>query len=274
MGFFDTIGENYERSRKTSEFRRKAREYVDRGQEIYSDAYTRVMETVFKTKDKMYEQNRFKQNILHKLDSQVKPVIQDFGKFNIEERVIQVPEIDASQGAGFALLENNMSSVIMSPSDTYSRLSDILCSDDDYYEAQSKMYEAKQFRETMKLRKEELYSYRERLKELWEYMYQEQSVVNALTNKVLTLTDLLKQGMNKTTFTKEEADHLKVVNRIAQKICDCLTSEFINKDMVLTDGYKAAFANIERINNAIPDTPQIAGDFWSELLKMSDLRVY
>ena len=93
-------------------------------------------------------------------------------------------------------------------------------------------------------------------------------MINDLKSKVNKITSMLEIGMKKQSFTKEEAEKLKSINKIGKGISKLMTVRFLNDDFSINDEYKKLYDDISKINDIIPNTPTIHESTWKDISKL------
>ena len=136
-------------------------------------------------------------------------------------------------------------------------LLDMFISDEDYYEARRQRDEARHFKALMKLEKAKLYGYKDQMSLIRNFISNEKRELEVLVGKVRKLSSELKEGMNKSKFTIDEATHLKALHKITEQIVDLLSTDFLGDNFKINAQYKKNFEGIKEINNLIPSSPDI-----------------
>lgn len=79
-----------------------------------------------------------------------------------------------------------------------------------------------------------------------------------LMGKLRTMAGQLKLGMQKTSFSTEEAEYLKGIHKIAEGIVALLSTEFLNDAFSINPKYQEIYADIKNMNQNLPSVPSIA----------------
>jgi hypothetical protein len=263
MGLFDLFDDMKEKSskrRQAEEYRRSAKKYVQDGERIYNNAYSEVSSYSYETSYKIEQHYSYKQRIVKEISGDVSPVLSRFNSFNIDRRVLEAPSIDTlslSSISGKDLLGGFSAS--FAPSFPIPSIFDLFSDpEEEYWEARRQKDEAKRFYENMKYERDRLRNVKEKLRNIRYYMDDEKKLLDSLNMKLRNITTQLNTGMNKTSFTKDEADYLKGIHKIAMQISDLLTIKFLNENFTITDQYQLAFGKIKEINQALEETPSIS----------------
>lgn len=262
MGFFDFVSEakeKHNRSREAREFIKRAKELVEEGNEIYSNAYAKVSIYAHETEYKLRQHAEYKKEIAKEFGGVIGSTLKEFEKFDIDSKTISSPSFNSSgfsikdSSLGLSTFSSSMSSCIR-PSIS---ISDFFFSDDDYYAARSQRDEARRFKERMKLEREVMYNYRDRMSEIRSFIDREKSEIDSLMNKVRKITNELNQGMKKNEFTSEEALYFKGIKKISEKLMALITADFLSDSFSINQKYQKLFAELQTLNKNIPSAPSI-----------------
>lgn len=264
MGFFDLfsdVKENMDKSRQAKEYIRRAKELVREGDDIYEKAYNKVTSYALETKYRLYEHTNYKKEIAKELGGTIGITLQDFRQFNIDAKTITAPSVkEIATGSCVQEISSEFESAMsnfMPHLDTPS-IFDMFISDSDYYEAKYKREEARQYKERMKMERDKLNSYREKMSEIRSFISSEKSELDSLMRKLKKMISELKGGMQKSSFSIEEADYLKGIHKIAECIVTLLSTDFLSDTFYISQRYEKIFLEVKNINQSIPYSPSIS----------------
>lgn len=250
------IFENSEKKRETRELISQAKQYISEGDSIYEKAYDKVTSYASETEYKLRQHAEYKQKLARELGSNVGNTLKNFSSFNIDSKVIEAPTISGNTGGVDISIFKSATSSCMPRIDTPS-IFDFFASDDDYYEAKRQRDEAKRYKERMKLEKERLYRYKEQMGEIQSFINSERNELDLLMAKVNKMTSELNSGMKKSSFTRDEADYLKGIHKITERVVDLLSTQFLTDSFSISSKYQKLFDGIKQINQNLPYAPSI-----------------
>lgn len=78
MGLFDSMKDNMERRQRTREYLKNAKEYINDGEELYQNAYEKVLKRADKTRDAIRKHVEYKKDISRRLGEEILPTIENF----------------------------------------------------------------------------------------------------------------------------------------------------------------------------------------------------
>lgn len=267
MGIFDLLNDtkkNMDKSRQAREYIQRAKELVSEGNSIYDKAYTKVNIYAAETGYKLKEHINYKKQIAQELGGSIANTLNKFAGFNIDSKVVSIPNIQESSvikdsnqvldvsNTKYVSLINNVIKPIEIPS-----IFNMLISDSDYYEAKRQRDEARQFKERMKLERDKLMNYREKMSEIRSFISEEKTELDLLLTKLRKMAEELETVMKKNSFSEEESDYFKGIHKIAECVVKLLSTEFFNDDLLINEKYQEAFSNIKEINKNIPNMPSL-----------------
>ena len=261
MGLFDFFNETKEsidRGRQAREYISQAKDYIRSGEEIYEKAYDKVTAYASETEYELRKHSEYKKKLAQELGSSVGNILKNFSQFNIDSKIITAPTIQNSavSSTDISIFQASISSCM--PRLDIPSIFDMFISDDDYREAKRQRDEAKRYRERMKTERERLYNYKEKMSEIRSFISSEKSELDSLMEKVKKMTRELQTGMQKSSFTKEEADYLKGIHKITEYMVTLLSTEFLNDSFFITQKYQSLFEGIKNINRNLPYAPSIS----------------
>lgn len=266
MGLFDLfsdVKDNMDKSRQAREYLQRAKELVQEADDIYDRAYSRVSSYASETEYKLSKHNDYKNKIAKELGSTVETSLKSFSNFNIDSKIISVPDIKTDvSGINFG----SMVSCCMPHIDTPS-IFDMFISDDDYYEAKRQRDEAKRYKEEMKLERDKLNNYKEKMSEIQLFIDSERTELDSLMGKITKMTSELNVAMQKNSFTKQEANYLKGTHKIAEYVANLLSTEFLGDSFSISQRYKKAFDGIKTLNQNLPYSPSISDSTTADAIK-------
>lgn len=282
MGFFDFLSDGADNIKKNNEKRKLAREYTQRAKEIvkdyeerYNTTYADTVSYAYKTQLEVEEHYKFKKELIKEIDANFKPIFNKFDKFDIDRKTFNIGFENTNEfnfnnssvGKMFNSFEGNMSlsSVISNDSFILDLFSDAT---EEYWEAKRQLDEAKQYRNEVQYQREKLKMMKSNLSDLRKYIIDEREMLNDLKSKVNKITSMLEIGMKKQSFTKEEAEKLKSINKIGKGISKLMTVRFLNDDFSINVEYKKLYDDINKINDIIPNTPTIHESTWKDISKL------
>jgi len=273
MGLFDLLddikGKN-DRRRQAEEYRRRAKEYVRDGQEIYEKAYSDVSSYSYETKYKVEQHYSYKQKVIKEFSSDIAPVLSSFSNFNIDSKVFDTPSISGSiSGIDlFGGLSASFAPTLPIPS-IFDLFED---ADEEYYEARRQSDEAKSYHENMKYEREKLRNVKENMRAVRSFIDDEKRLIENMVSKLKNISTQLKTGMTKSNFSKDEAEYLKELHKIAVSINDLVSTKFLNDNFTVTNQYQLAFNKIKEIDSSLAAVPLISdgSDSLRKLLEVID----
>lgn len=258
MGLFDLfndVKESADRSRQAREYIQRAKELVREGDQLYERAYDKVTSYASETEYRIRKHMNYKRDIAKELGGNIGVTLKEFRNFNIDTKIIEAPSIQDST-AGLDIFKSSMSSCM--PNISIPSILDMFISDDDYYEAKRQRDEAKAYKERMKREREKLESYKEKMSEIRSFMDAEKNELDTLMSKLRRMTDDLNKGMQKGSYSSQEAEYLKGVHKIAECVAKLLSTEFLSDGFSVNQRYAKAFEGIKQINQSLPYFPSIS----------------
>lgn len=269
MGFFDfweDVKDNHEKSKEARECIQRAKELVKEGDRIYEAAYDKVQSYASETEYRLKRHMSYKQDIAKELGGNIGSTLKAFADFHIDEKIISAPSIQERNSTVKNFRDSLASCVVSTPFDMPSVL-DAFISDDDYYEAKHQKDEAKRYKERMKMERESLYEYKDKMAEIRIFIDEEKSELDSLMEKIRKLTGDLNTGMKKSTFSSKEAEYLKGIHKIAECIVTLLSTEFLTDGFSINQRYQNAFSAIKNINQNLPYAPSITDSTTAAAIK-------
>lgn len=127
--------------------------------------------------------------------------------------------------------------------------------------------DAKMFKEHMKMERDKLYAYKEKMVEIRSFISSEESEINTLMDKLRKMQSELESAMKKPSFSSAEAEYFKGIQKISESIISLLSTEFLEDGFSISKKYQKAFSEIERINQEIPYSPLISDGNTAAFLK-------
>lgn len=262
MGLFDLFGDvkdNMDKRRQAREYIQRAKELVREGNDIYERAYSKVTSYASETEYKLRKHTDYKQQIAKELRGTINTTLKDFGRFNIDAKTISAPTISTLSvqeiSTGLRGFESAMLSCM--PHLDVPSIFDMFITDDDYYEAKRQRDEAREYKERMKMEREKLNNYKEKMSEIRSFISSEKSELDSLVGKLKKMTSELKSGMQKSSFSIEEAQYLKGIHKIAECVVTLLSTEFLSDAFSISQRYQKVFSDIKNINQNLPYAPSI-----------------
>lgn len=161
MGLFDSMKDNMERRQRTREYLKSAKEYINDGEELYQNAYEKVLRRADKTRDAIRKHVEYKKDISRRLGEKILPTIENFQVPDLTAK-IDPPFIDGKK-AGLTTFSNSFASAVCMNPIPIPSIMDLFVSEEDYLEARNQRDEAKQFKQQMKYERERLYEYKDRM---------------------------------------------------------------------------------------------------------------
>lgn len=248
--------ESAEKKRQAREYISQAKQYVREGEEIYEKAYSKVSFYAFETEYKLRQHFEYKQKLAKNLGSSVGNTIRNFNNFNIDSKIIEAPTIRASSGEMDLSVFKTAAASCIPPADIHLGF-DLFSSDEDYYEAKRQKDEARHYKERMKAEKERLYRYKEQMGEIQRFISSEKDELDVLMEKVNKMTGELNSGMKKDSFSREEADYLKGIHKITERIVNLLSTQFLTDSLSINSKYLQVYDGVKKINQNLPCAPSI-----------------
>lgn len=262
MGFFNIFRDtdifgttnNLGKSSEAREYVQQAKELIREGDDIYKRAYSTVTAYAAETENKLRKHMDYKKLLAKELGSSIGITLKDFGRFNIDEKTISAPSVHETstnlQGIG-SYMDSFAPRWERSPIDDF-------FSDLDYYKAKKQRDEAQQYYERMKMEREKLINYKEKMSEICSFISSERRELDSLMGKLRVMTNELKNGMQKSSFSINEAEYLKGIHKIAGCVVTLLSTDFLNDTFSISQRYQKTFSDIKRINQNLPYAPSIS----------------
>lgn len=258
MGFFDLFSgakDNMDKSSQAREYIQRAKELVREGEDIYDRAYDKVTSYASETQYRLRQHMDYKEEVAKELGSSIGATLRDFKHFNVDAKIMTAPDIQESS-FGLRVFESTALGIVQ-PIDVPS-IFDMFISNVDYYEARRQRDEARYFKERMRQERDKLNDYKEKMREIRTFIDSEKRELDSLMNKLKRMTDDLKTGMQKSSFSMEEAEYLNGIHEIAEYIVDLLSTEFLGDGFSIDQRYQKAFADVKSINQNLPNAPSIS----------------
>lgn len=267
MGFLSGMKDNMERRQRTREYLQSAKEYIKDGEELYQNAYDRVLRRAEKTQNAMRKHMEYKREVSRRLGDEILPTIQNFHVPNISVN-IDPPFIEGKK-AGLSTFDNVLASVICQNPIPIPSIMDLFISEEDYQEARNQRDEAKQFKQQMKFERERLYAYRDRMSMITDMLSEERNQIDTLLRKLDFMTNKLETFEQNEKHNEREVEYIKAIKKISEAICKVLSADFLTDDMEISNSYKNIMNGIEQINCSIPATDNITDNQIRALVNMN-----
>jgi len=278
MGFFDLFSEakeNREKSRQTREYLQRAKELVREGEDIYDRAYDKVTSYASETQYRLRQHMDYKEEVAKELGGGIGSTLREFKNFNVDARIMATPSIKGSS-VGLNGFESTISSGVQNIQSTslsimprldVPSIFDLFSSDDDYYEARRQRDEARYYKERMKRERDKLNEYKRKMSELRTFINAEKREIDSLMSKLKKMISELKTGMKKSNFSIEEAEKLKGLHAIAERIIVLLSTNFLRDGLSIDQRYQEAFECVKVINQNLPYAPSISDESTIDVIK-------
>lgn len=241
MGLFSKAKDNYDKRRDINEFNYKAREYVSEGQRIYQEAYGDLVLACSQVGCKILDFVSFKQTQLREINQTLKKIDSEHKDMELSLKV-DFPSIQCSAVAAPEKL--TMFDEILATW-TEPSIRDFIgtVSSQEYYAAKNAMYDAKMYREKMKMKRDELRNAKYAVKEIPYFISDEKSKIETLMSKFRKTASCIK--------SKADTEQIESLCQIADLIADSLTTQFLNNHYQVTEQYTTVHKRIEQINQRL-----------------------
>ena len=265
MGFFDLL--NPDERRWRNEAKQEAREYRQEAKEILSDAkdlyddYKELKSDTQRVANKLSDfirsYNSYKADLLKDLGGDINNTIENFKRFNISSRVISVPKIGDSYAPTVSVFSasNFMPDVSLNP------ISLILSSLSDPYKDRDRAIDERDKARDYFYKVQDAYS---ELKILFEslngtkkFIESDRENLTQLAEKIRSLVGQLKNAMNRSSFTENEARYMTGISKIAELIKNSLEQRIADNSGNVEGNYRQYSDKLKSINNLIPAAPKI-----------------
>lgn len=268
MGLFDSMKDNMERRQRTREYLKNAKEYINDGEELYQNAYEKVLKRADKTRDAIRKHVEYKKDISRRLGEEILPTIENFQVPDFTTK-IDPPFIDGKK-AGLTTFSNSFASAVCMNPVPIPSIMDLFVSEEDYLEARNQRDEAKQFKQQMKYERERLYEYKDRMSMITSVISEEHNQIDALMEKLDTMTGKMKSFEKSGNHSTKEIEYMKAIKKISEAVCKLLSADFLNDNLEISDHYKNIMEGIEQINCAIPSANNITD---SQIKKIENINI-
>ena len=254
---FSDISDNWEKRQQAREYNSRAREIIDDYTDRYNTTYINTMDYALETEYRLKKHYEFKKQIAKKLQLDVDPVLESFKKFDVDNKIIDADfgNIDVAKNIDISISSSKQkfAGINRLSFDTcFPNINDIFRdATEEYYQAESNLNQAKMYREEIKLKREELRTIKSNLSNIRSYISDEERVLNELTTRVQNISQKLNEGMKKTSFKKEEGEHLKSIYKIALGINHLIGMKFLNDDFSVSEDYNNLFIKMKEVNSLI-----------------------
>ena len=251
VSILNPYGSNAKRE-ETKQLIAEAKQLVSEGKDIYNRAKSSADSASERAQRAVDNYANFCRNTSNLLNSKVKPVIQRFDAFQIDAR-IEAPHVSSAVYIpSLSGVARGVTSMQPMPS-----ILGMILDEYQYDKAKEQRDEAKAYKERMRQARSELIAMRDKLDNITTYIESEQEEIDELTQKVVRISEQLESAMQRTSFTQEQANHLKAIHKIASMISDQIATEFITGSLEIDRKYKAQAKTLNKINAAIPASPSI-----------------
>ncbi|MGM9532606.1 hypothetical protein [Intestinibacter sp.] len=276
---FSDLSDNWEKRKEAREYNAMAREIIDDYTERYETTYYNTQDYAFETQRRLDKHNDFKKEIIRKLKLDVKPVLEDFKKFDIDSKTINVDFFDIGSNKNLDMSISNINNTFagfdrLSFNSCFPNLDDIFRdATEEYYQAKSNYNQAKMYKSQIQLKREQLKTIKSNLSNIRSYISDEERVLSELIERIEGISKKLDQNMKKSSFKKEESDYLKSIYNIAMGIDKFMGTKFLNDDFTVTDDYNSLFEKMKEINSLIEKPTLNTGEL-DRILKSIGVIVY
>ncbi|MCQ6278537.1 hypothetical protein [Bacillus sp. EB600] len=254
---FDVMKQSARKRRKTEKYRKSAKEYIQGGKSLYNKAYADIVFHVKETNDRIVQHYHYKQHLLWEISQDVKQVLHQCTNFYIDRRVLETPRfssslVDSYSGRGVIAV---FSATIVPSYSVPSVLSLHSNSNEEYEKAKRQRNKSKKFYEEMILKRERFHHAKENMKEISSFIYVERKLLDRIITKVKQITAQFNSSIKKSSFSRLEAEYLKVIHKIAETINELLTTKFLTDTMRVSGQYEDVFEKIKIIHKALKKAP-------------------
>lgn len=275
---FSDLSDNWEKKKQAREYNSRAREIIDDYTDRYNNTYFDTMSYASETEYRLKKHYDFKKEIVRKLQLEVEPVLQNFENFDIDSKTLDSLNISVKKDLDISITSSNniFSNFERFSLDTcFPNINNIFRdATEEYYEAKANYNQAKLYKSQIQLKRDELKSIKSNLSNIRSYIYDEERILNELTNKIKDISDKLNKNMKKDSFKKEESDYLKSIYKIANGISKLMSMKFLNDDFTVSNDYNKLFEKIKEINSLV-EKPTLNNNELNNLLKsIGDIVVY
>lgn len=275
---FSDLSDNWEKKKQAREYNSRAREIIDDYTDRYNNTYFDTMSYASETEYRLKKHYDFKKEIVRKLQLEVEPVLQNFKNFDIDSKTLDSLNISVKKDLDISITSSNniFSNFERFSFDTcFPNINNIFRdATEEYYEAKANYNQAKLYKSQIQLKRDELKSIKSNLSNIRSYIYDEERILNELTNKIKDISDKLNKNMKKDSFKKEESDYLKSIYKIANGISKLMSMKFLNDDFTVSNDYNKLFEKIKEINSLV-EKPTLNNNELNNLLKsIGDIVVY
>ncbi|MCI6736652.1 MAG: hypothetical protein MR593_00820 [Intestinibacter sp.] len=276
---FSDLSDNWEKRKEAREYNARAREIIDDYTERYETTYYNTQDYAFETQRRLDKHNDFKKEIIRKLQLDVKPVLDDFKKFDIDSKTIDIDFSDIGSNKNLDMSISNINNTFarfdrLSFNNCFPNLDDIFRdATEEYYQAKSNYNQAKMYKSQIQLKREQLKTIKSNLSNIRSYISDEERVLSELMERIEGISNKLDQNMKKSSFKKEESEHLKAIYKIAKGIDKMMGTRFLNDDFTVTDDYNSLFEKMKEINSLIEKPTLNTGEL-DRILKSIGVIVY
>lgn len=241
-----------EKRDETRRLIQEAKDLVARGKEIISGAEREMYHARNEAEFAIGDYSRLCRDVSRKLGDEIAPAIQQFHDFNIDARVT-APKIGACAIPRVSIPE---SSFVNSPIPAPDILGMFL--DEYQYDKAKEQYEAaKAYCDEARATRERMRSVRDQMRQIKQELKADGVELKELSDKVISITNQLKAAMSQLSFTREEAEQLKNISKIANIICQHLSATFLNNDATISRQFQRQAATMKKLNAGIPAFPRV-----------------
>lgn len=264
------------------EYRREARENLDDAKDHLEDfkEYRRdAKEEAYELSKEMKSYFEYKASVLNELGTEVGQTMQSFKDFKIEVRVPEKIKIDTnitsellkkatdglSSSSGFMRMPDM-------PTPSIFKLASMLS--DPFKEkerAMEEMFQARNYCSEMICAAGKMEGIRDRLRWIRKDIRDNRICMEEMMGKIRKIMGLLKESMQKDSFTEDEAEYFKAIYKIAGMIKDSLEQSVMGNDGKRTNAYAQFCARMKELNNSLPSAPSLTDRSWLSILASYDV---
>jgi hypothetical protein len=260
MGLFSDVAERIRKKNQAAEYRRSAKDYVDKGKTIYYKTNGDLQVVVQSVKQMIDEHFLYKKKMIEQLNNELLPISNNFENRWTETKVNDISLGNDNQNIS---LQNSIFHDLQSnffPNNPIPNAVDILDfffgdADEEYWDARQKRDEAKIFYEQMKAEREKMRLIKSQLSNIKNYISDERKMIDSLFTKIEGIVKSLPLSMN--NLNKKEINYLIGINKISLILSNLLTVNFLNKEMKVTEEYEKAITNLQMVESKIANLPNI-----------------
>lgn len=251
MGLFGKAKDNYDKRKDIAEYNYRAKEYIQAGNTAYEDAFVNLQIACGEVQSKIQQFVNYKQKILTEINCTLKNVDKNHTELQLALKV----DFPSWESSGVTVQSWEKLTAFDKIIDTWTQPSimDFVRDVNSYEvtEAKLNMQRARNYRDAMKAKKQELRDARSAVKEIPYFMEEEKSRIEQLMEKFRKTASLIR--------SEKDTEQIDALCQISQLLADSLVTEFVDNNYQITGQYQSIHNRMKELNDSLSTVQWLKG---------------